>query len=414
LNRSTSKLITRRVFAATFASLAATRLKVTAAQEEVTPVASPEPSTAPRFFLHPMDEAEYGYPELTLDPGRQGAFRAGVTVRGEEPVELTIYRADTVPTAGGGFAAAELDNQPTGHTLWMDIEPTPFPASPENTYEFTVAVTIPEDTTPGQYVTSLVVQTNPVEISGSATFNQIIRSALPVVINVPGELMPGMEIGSPEVFAQGNVRAIRIPVSNTGNVLIKPEGSVTMTTPDGEEVLTAPIEMKAIYLGLDNEIRVVIPNQVLLGEYLVSYDIHEPTYGLHAMMDDAPVTITEIAPEATPGSVTFLVDSVMVTASGDPIQFADVTATITNNGQGIPTSRVSLVAMRDGEEVETYDLAVNQAILQGESTINQRYIPASGWETGTWTFQLLVAAVDASGTETILAEVDVDEGIIVP
>ncbi len=401
--------ISRRTFLATFAASAAIPFARASAQ---TPVASPAPNEGPRFFIHPLSETEQGYPEVTLNPGEATQLGIGVTIRGDVPVDLTLYRADTVSIANGGFAAAELDDEPEGHTLWMDIEPTEFAASPGNTYEFTVPVNVPANATPGQYVSALVVQTNPLEISGTSTFNQIIRSALSVVINVPGEITPGMDIGEPDFTQQGGNRFLRIPVANTGNILVKPEGTVSMTTAEGEPVLTAPVAMKAIYLGLDNEIRIAIPDQVPDGDYLVSYELHEPEHDLHAAMDDVRLTlVTEET--ATPEAVTFAIEEATVTPNGDPVQFADVEIDILNNRSTIPTARVSLLAMRDGEEVETYDLASGQSIPQGRSTVSQRYIPATGWEPGTWTFRVDIAAVDGSGTETLLAEADIQDEIIV-
>lgn len=411
ISTSSQPHVTRRAFAGTLAVMATALAWPVSAQ---TPAASPQPTEAPRFFIHPLDETAQGYPDLTLEPGESATLNVGVTVQGEVATELTIYRADTIPATGGGFAAAELDHEPTGQTLWMDIEPTTFQGEPGSTYEFPIPVTMPEDAAPGQYITALVVQTNPLEISGSSAFDQIIRSALSVVINVPGEITPGMEVGEPEIVHQSGLRFLRIPIRNTGNILIRPEGSVTMTTPAGDEVITARVELKAIYLGLDNEIRIRIPDQVPDGDYLVSFDLHETTHGLDAVMEDVPVTLAQPEGESTPEAEPFVIESASVTPNGDPVQFADVAISITNRGSTIPTARITLVAMRDGEEVETYDVAQNQAILQGGYDFSTRYIPATGWESGTWTFRLTITAVDASGTETTLAEVDIEDEIVIP
>lgn len=94
------------------------------------------------------------------------------------------------------------------------------------------------------------------------------------------------------------------------------------------------------------------------------------------------------------------------------MQYADVAATITNNGQPIPTANVLLNVQRDGEDVESYPLAQNQALPQGSTDFTQRYIPVDGWQPGTYTFQLVIAAVSGE-TETILATVDVEDEISV-
>jgi hypothetical protein len=404
---SRHRFILTTAFATVAGALPATRAFAQTAES------TPGATEAPQFVLHPIGETEHGFPELELQPGATAELRVAVTISGSVPVDLTLYRADVIPVVNGGFAAAELDATPSGPTLWLDIEPTPLSGQPGDTIEQTVPIAVPGDATPGQYVTSLVVQTTPLAISGTTMFNQVLRNALPVVITVPGPIAPAMEVDEPAIVTQAGARFIQIPVANTGNVLIRPEGTVIMTTPGGEQVLNAPVTMKSVYRGLTTELRVAIPDQLPPGAYHVSYELTEPTHGLRATMDDVPVTLAPPEAAGTPEAATLVVDPVTVTPSGEPIQFAEVSATIVNNGPAIPTARVSLVALRDGAEVETYDLATNQALPQGASTISQRYFPAGGWTEGTWTFRVVVTALDGD-TETVLAEVVAANGITVP
>ena len=76
---------------------------------------------------------------------------------------------------------------------------------------------------------------------------------------------------------------------------------------------------------------------------------------------------------------------------------------------------VTLEVMRDGELVEEYPLATNQVLLSGENQFTDRYIPAEMWESGTYTFNLVVSAVDPNGgQETILLDQELDATIEVP
>jgi hypothetical protein len=109
----------------------------------------------------------------------------------------------------------------------------------------------------------------------------------------------------------------------------------------------------------------------------------------------------------------FEVEGVNITPNAEPVQFAEVSATIVNNGSNIPTANVTLNVQRDGEVVESYPLARNQALPRGETAISERYIPADGWEQGTYTFQLIISSVGGS-TETILSTIDIHKTIDVP
>jgi hypothetical protein len=222
----------------------------------------------------------------------------------------------------------------------------------------------------------------------------------------------GFELGPPEFSAVGTQRVLDIPITNTGTARVRPRGAIVVTTPEGDEVATSPVEMGSVYGGNTTSIRIILPEQLPLGEYLVSVTLRDEATGATAAIDEAPITLAEAEAAEAP---TFVVDPVSITANADPVQFANVSATITNNGQTIPTASVTLNVQRNGEDVESYPLAQNQALPQGSTDFTQRYIPIDGWQQGTYTFQLVVASVNTGdGTETILATIDVPDEIVVP
>lgn len=229
------------------------------------------------------------------------------------------------------------------------------------------------------------------------------------MITVPGPVTSGFEIGTPTFSIESDNRLI-VPITNTGNILVKPTGTLTVTTPEGNTIITAPIAMGSIYGGLSSTIMLGLPAQMQPGPYLVSLSLSDEETGANDAMDAISVELParETAPPA------FTLDPVSVTASGEPIQYADVTATITNADRVIPTATVTLKVSRDGQPVEDYVLAQNQALVNGENVISQRYIPAGGWVSGTWTFQVVVSEVDGSGTSTELIAVDVPASIVIP
>src|SRR5690606_23500960 len=71
ISTSPQQHVTRRAFAGTLAVMATALAWPVSAQ---TPAASPEPTEAPRFFIHPLDETAQGYPDLTLEPGESATL----------------------------------------------------------------------------------------------------------------------------------------------------------------------------------------------------------------------------------------------------------------------------------------------------------------------------------------------------
>jgi hypothetical protein len=156
-------------------------------------------------------------------------------------------------------------------------------------------------------------------------------------------------------------------------------------------------------------VQVTLPDQFAPGDYVVSIELADAATGASATQEAVPVTMAEA--EAAPVTFGF---GVSVTPDGDPVRYADVTVSISNGGSAIPTATVRLHVMHDGEEVEVYPLSTNQAIPAGDSTINQRYIPADDWLPGIYTFAVEIVVVDsATGTETAIGTVPSDDTITV-
>ena len=384
-----------------------------AAADTGTPVAVPGTAAAtsngPQFGIQPVGKFPHGYFEITLEPGKSESLKAAANNGGQEDVTLRAFAANVTSPPNGGFAAGAEEGAPTGPTAWLGFPAASFDLKPGARQEFPFTVAVPAGTAPGQYVTSLVVRTaQPVAIPGTTAFNQIIRSAVAIVITVPGPVNPGFTLGTPTFTAKDTSNVLEIPVTNTGNVLVKPEGTLTLTTPDGKPVINAPIAMGSVYGGLSSKLQIPVPDQMQPGDFIVSVKLTDKATGVTAEISNASA---KLAPRAAPPQ--FTVDPITITPNANPVQFADVAITVNNAGANIPTAKVVLRVSKDGKPVEDYPLVQNQALATGPTQIMQRYIPAKGWEKGTYSFEVVVSSVSNS-TETLLATVPVGSTIVVP
>ena len=146
------------------------------------------------------------------------------------------------------------------------------------------------------------------------------------------------------------------------------------------------------------------------GDYILDMNLTDAESGATDTISGATVTVPE---PVDPRGVNLISSSIVPNA--DPIAFANVDIIVDNGGQQIPATNATLEVMRDGELVEEYPLATNQVLLNGENQFTDRYIPAKMWESGTYTFNLVVSAVDPNGgQETILLDEELDATIEVP
>ena len=128
---------------------------------------------------------------------------------------------------------------------------------------------------------------------------------------------------------------------------------------------------------------------------------------------DQDVTVTKpVAP--APVSITNLTIAPMPFA--DNVVFAQVSATIANTGSPVSGGEVSLQVFRDGVQVDDKVLATSMTIQNGDTAIDQTYIPESGkWDAGSYTFQLTLSSIDPStGTKSVVATATSDVVIEVP
>jgi hypothetical protein len=226
-----------------------------------------------------------------------------------------------------------------------------------------------------------------------------------VGILVPGEISHSFALGEP----QSERPFLRIPITNTGNYLVRPSGELTLKDMSGTSVLTSTVQMGSVYAGLSTTIEIGLPDQARPGEYLLSVALTDEVSGATAAMADVPVTVSE---PVDPSGVSA---TVSVEPNSDPIAFANASVTILNGGAEVPAANVVLTVLRDGAKLEDFPLASNVRLSTGETIVTGRYIPADAWVTGTYTFQVTVSSVNQrDGSETVLLTIDVTGSIVAP
>lgn len=81
-----------------------------------------------------------------------------------------------------------------------------------------------------------------------------------------------------------------------------------------------------------------------------------------------------------------------------------LTLEITNVGDGDGLAEVLLDVTNNGVLIETFPLASSLTLPLGTTSVTQRYIPPTGWESGTWSFVVRLDTVDPlTGTAITVA-----------
>jgi hypothetical protein len=346
----------------------------------------------PRFLIQPVNGADGDYFTLEAEAGTTNQLVVLLANADDEPLSLRTFANDALPVVNGGFAVASEANVPTGPATWLDYPAETFDFEPGQGVERTFTVTIPEDTSPGQYIAGITLETaEPLAVEGTDVLTQIIQKSIAVFIIVPGPEMPAFSVIEATSVADPGVPRFEFLIQNTGNVLVRPTGELTLTDENGQTVYVAPIAMGSVYAGTTVLLSVAVAPSVTEGDYEMSVELTDPASGIVVTVPVETVTVSREA--AAPAQ--FALEGT-VTLMPDPASpaYADVAVTIVNIGTAAQQSELILESSRDGKVVETFILAPSLTLPSGETTINQRYIPPTGWEAGTWTFVIRLNLID--------------------
>lgn len=379
------------------------------------------PEAAPSFLIAPVDAGDGPYFTLELEPGASKHLTVALGNAGEASSPARTYAADVYTLVNGGFGIRSEDEPVTGTTAWLNYEAETLDIPPGRQLERDFTVTVPEDAEPGQHITGIVIQTEePVAVGGSEMLRQNIVKAIAVFITVPGKIKPKLTVGEASLKQGGGANSLVVEVDNPGNVLVKPQGLITMTTGAGDAVLTAPVAMGSVYAGMSTIIEVPIPTLLAPGDYLVDVDLSDPETRAKDAATALPVTALD--PESastTPIAQPIRIDGIALEPIDDAatgaLQVVNVTVSIMNGGGPLSGARLTLHVERDGEPVEDLPLATAMVVASGATEIAQRYVPLGRWEPGDYTFSATLEATDlTTGQITLLDSADAAAPVSVP
>jgi hypothetical protein len=389
-----------------------------------TVAASPLPSNAQEptpvpaqiaFSLNPTGQQDGSFFEFTADPGSTTDLSVEFSNQYTEPLTLRSFVSDAFTLTNGGLGVSDEGTNTQVPTPWIDYPAETYDLDPGEAREVDFTVAVPADAAPGNYLSVLVLQTaEPVPVEGTQLFDQIIRKAIAIDITVPGEENPAFTIGD-VVYASGpNVPSLSIGIANTGNQRLRPAGAVSIVDSTGTEVLSADVAMGSVYPRTNTQLQFVLQQPLPAGEYGLNLTLKDEATGAEASVSQQSFMVAE---SATPTTNLVAFADLVLTPGPDATapQFASITGTITNGGTAITSARLTIHAFKDGVEVESFQLIPSLSVPLGETPIQQRYIPGTGFTTGTWSFELTLESVDtASGAATLLVTQPLEQTIVIP
>jgi hypothetical protein len=229
----------------------------------------------------------------TMSPGTTRQLTAALINHGTTAATAITYPADVYTIVNGGFGARLRDQPATGVTTWISYPRATVKLGPGKAELQTFTVSVPATATPGEHVTSIVVE-NPEQsdAGGALSMDQITRQALPIVIDVPGARVPGLAVGAVTQTALGGRTIIGVSVTNSGNVREHPAGQILVIGPDRHDT-EFHVAMGTVYPGDTTTVTAAFAGILPAGRYAVSVTLTDAALSLSAQRDGIALKVSK-------------------------------------------------------------------------------------------------------------------------
>lgn len=356
-----------------------------------------------------------------MAPGERQELTVALENYGSEPAEVLTFAADAYTLINGGFAGRLAEDPTHGPTKWLDYEPESLTLAAQKAVNRSFTVEVPEDAKPGDYVSSLVIQTaEPVRGQGDIAIDQVLRQVIAVAVDVPGERTPELTIGDATYNNVGAYSSVMVAVENGGNAHLSLAGELRLQSAQGRQLVETSLTLGTFLAGTETSVEVPLEEPLPPGEYTVALSLADEELDLTVSEESLPITVAPevmATPEAPPPPP-IAIEAVTINESRDPqteaLQFVEGVVKIANPGEPVGNCQLTLRVERDGELVEELVLGTDLDFPGGTTEYRQRYLPIDGWQPGTYTFAVTLDQVDrATGTVTTLATATADTTVTV-
>lgn len=252
----------------------------------------------PQLSIRPVGQAEAKFFDVQASPGDERVLQVELQNVGTQPVRARTYAAAAYTIINGGFGIRLTDEGATGTATWLTYPTEVLDLAPGETVVRDVTLRVPADAGAGEHIAGLAIENaEPIRGSGRVALDQVVRKAIAVLVTTPGAIDAKLDIVSGEHLLVGDQSVVAVALRNSGNVLLRPAGTVTVSDDAGREVARKPVTMDSFYAGTDTRLEVPLDERLPVGRYSVAVSLSDAERGVDA---SAPALAMSVAAEAEP------------------------------------------------------------------------------------------------------------------
>jgi P pilus assembly chaperone PapD len=210
------------------------------------------------------------------------------TTANSQPVRILASLNDWTIDRNGRVQFEKANTLPGSASSWLIYSPAETTVIPGNVHAIRVTITVPNDATPGDHLTALIVEQRPDNIKLDQNRRQMViryRMAAVFYIKVPSLRRQG-SLESLRAEAKADQLIITPLLKNAGNSVIRPLSSLKVTNSSGVSVVELPQRESLPLLGGAELMQpLVIETRLAPGTYNVKYRVDfqdgtRPTEGI--------------------------------------------------------------------------------------------------------------------------------------
>lgn len=228
-----------------------------------------------KLSIKPVDHPGTFF-QLTMSAGEKRSLQLEIANLGTRPVKADTFAADVYSIVNGGLGARLKGEPRTGATEWVDYPETSPTLQPLRPVRRSFTLTIPAGTEPGEYITSLILQSSaPVRGSSGLNLNQVQRQAMAISIKIPGPEQARLDFGKARHLAVAGKSVVSVEVANAGNTHLRPTGNMTIDRASGEPVNQARVAMDSVYAGTRTNLEKPLDRLLKPGRYVATVTLRD-------------------------------------------------------------------------------------------------------------------------------------------
>ena len=207
--------------------------------------------------------------EFLLAPGQSQTYQVTViNIDSVNSVRLQAMMMDWSMKTSGQTAYFKPGTLDRSCSSWIDVNPADFVVGPQATQDIRFTVKVP-DSTFGSYHSMIFFESQP-DTAPQAAIGVVMKAKVGTAIYVT---IPGTEVRQAEFIGFSYQRKgylnheFKLQVKNTGNVHLRPKGTLTIKNGGGATMATLPLNDEVILPQSQRDLLVPLNQELAPGRY---------------------------------------------------------------------------------------------------------------------------------------------------